>query len=75
MNMKLNFTTQSVNYIACTCCRKPIKAHEGKTICHLCTDDKETLNSRTPFEVVPEGQVLDDHLFPVTLPQSSVLTL
>lgn len=60
MKMKTNFTNCSPYKSPCIRCGKGLVAPAESSLCHSCIDDKKIRKF-----LVPEGQQLDEDLFPV----------
>jgi hypothetical protein len=73
MNNKINFTNQNSEYRPClTCAKRMVHWSEITSRCWECVEDLKIKKFLAPFP--PEGQQLDEHLFPVT-PKVLTLTL
>jgi len=52
------------NFKPCHTCKERM-AHVSELNCHQCKEDKKITKFLAPFKV-PEGKLLDEHLFPIT---------
>lgn len=60
----MTFRDYTLNYQPCTRCKqRMVNLCDETTFCFLCIDDMKVTKFLAPFP--PEGQQLDEHLFPV----------
>lgn len=69
MNSKTNFTNNLPFKEPCIRCGKGLVSPAESSLCHMCIDD----NKIRKF-LVPEGQQLDEHFFPIQ-PTQNVIAL